>query len=380
MVRPQASWMAVVAGAMALLTSPPGLGQDFAEVVVKSGQIDGNLVTGGETVTVNGQVDGDVVAIGETVVIGGRVSQDILAAGGDVVVGGTIDGDVRIVGAELTPAATIGGDLMAATETIMVPAETTIGGNAWLAGREAQLSGAVAGDLRIAAREIRIAGAVGRDAELVGETITIASTARIAGDLVYRSVAEASIEPGAEILGDVIFIRSEAPRRLIGDALASISAFSLLFLLGLFLLGVLQILVFPDTATGPSMRLGHRPWPALGLGCLILFGCPIVIVLLAISVVGIPVMIVLGASYVIALFVGFLVAAGALGRRGARLIGRDPESSFWTRVTALAVGLLLLAIVGLIPVLGPLIVLLAMAAGLGALALQVRNARPSAAS
>ena len=162
---------------------------------------------------------------------------------------------------------------------------------------------------------------------------------------------------------------------MVGHALAGVSTFGLVFLLGLFLLGALQLLILPATATGPAMRLGRSPWPALGLGCLILFAGPIVIILLAISVIGLPIMIVLGALYVIALFIGFLVAAGALGRRGARLIERDPDVSFWTRVAAFGAGLLFLAVVGFIPLLGPLSVILATAAGLGALTLQVRNAR-----
>lgn len=378
MVKPQTSLVPLIVGAAVLLTSVSSLAAEFGEVVVIHGQIDENVVAGGETVTVEGQVNGDVVSFGETVVIGGQISQDILAVGADVVIGGTIEGDVRIAGATLTPAAAIGGDLMAAADTIVVPADTMIGGNAWLAGRETELLGTVAGDLLAGAREIRLVGRVGGDAELAGESIIIASTARIAGDLTYRSIGEAVIEPGAEILGDIIFIRSEAPGSMVGDALAGISAFGLLFLLGLFVLGALQILIVPNTATGPAILLGRNPWPALGLGCLILLACPIVIIVLAISVIGIPITIVLGALYVVALFIGFLVAAGALGRRGARLIGRDPDVSYWTRVVAFAAGLLFLAIVGFIPVLGFLAVVLATAAGLGALTLQIRDARRSA--
>ena len=72
------------------------------------------------------------------------------------------------------------------------------------------------------------------------------------------------------------------------------------------------------------------------------------------------------------------VAAGALGHLGAQLIGRSPDISFWTRVAAFAAGLVFIAIVGFIPVLGPLAIILATAAGLGALLLQIRNAgRPA---
>ncbi len=380
MVKPQTSLMPLVVGAAILLTSFAVLAQDFHihKDVGKYGQIDENVVAGGKTVTVDAQVSGDVVSFGETVVLGGQITGDILSIGRNVVVGGTVEGDVRILGATVTPAAEIGGDFMAAAGTITVPADTVIGGNVWLAGRDVELFGNVDGDLHAAARNIRLAGNIGGDVELIGESITVASTARISGDFTYRSIDEAAIEPGAEILGDIIFFRTEAPRQMVGRALASVSAFGLMFLFGLFLLGALQILIFPDSASGPAKRMGRNPWLALGLGGLVLLVCPIAIIVLGISIIGIPITIVLSAFYVIALFIGFLVAAGALGRVGARLIGRSVDVSFWTRVAALAAGLLFLAIVGFIPLLGPLAMILATAAGLGALTLQVRNAKQPA--
>lgn len=379
MVKPQMSLMPLVVGAAVLLAGFAVLAQDFHEVVTKSGQIDENVVAGGRTVTVDAQVTGDVVSFGETVVIGGQITDDILSIGRNVVISGTIGGDVRVVGFTVTPSAAIGGDLMAAGRTVTVPAETVIGGNVWLVGLDMNLFGKVDGDLHVAARNILLAGNFGGDVELNGESITVASTARILGDFTYRSIDEATIEPGAEILGDTIFIRTEAPHEMVGGVFAGFSAFGLTFLLGLFLLGALLILIFPNTAADPAKRMGRNPWLALGLGCLILIAGPIAMILLGISIIGIPITIMLGASYVIALFIGFLVAAGTLGRLGARLIGRSADISFWTRLAAFAAGLVFLAIVGFIPVLGPLALILATAAGLGALTLQVRKAKQPAA-
>ncbi len=378
MVKPQTSLMPLVVGAAFLFTSIAALAQDFQEVVTKHGRIDENVVAGGRTITVDAQVSGDVVSFGETVVIGGTVTDDILSIGRNIVVSGAIGGDVRVIGVTVTPAAKIGGDLMAAGRTVIVPAEAVIGGNVWLMGLDMNLFGTVAGDLHVAARDILLAGNIGGDVELNGESVTVASTARISGDFTYRSIDEATIEPGAEILGDTIFIRTEAPHKMVGGVFAGASAFGLTFLLGLFLLGALLILIFPNTATGPAKRMSRNPWLALGLGCLILFAGPIAMILLGISLIGIPITIVLAATYVIALFIGLLVAAGALGRLGAHLIGRSPDISFWTRVAAFAAGLMFIAIVGFIPVLGPLAIILATAAGLGALLLQIRNAgRPA---
>ncbi len=357
----------------------PRSARNFGEVVNRYGKIDENILLGGRIVTVDAEVNGDVVTFARTVTIGEQIAEDVLAAGRDIVVRGAVDGDVRVAGATIKAEAQIGGDLMAAGHTITVPGETAIGGDVWVAGHDAELLGDIGGNVRAAARNIRLAGDVAGDVDVAGETVVVTSSARIAGDFTYRGDVEAVIEPGAEIQGDVVFDRTRRPREMVGSALAGLGALGLTFFLGLFLLGALHILVFPEMAAGPARRIGREPLRALGMGVLVLVGCPVAIVLFTISIIGIPVTIVLTASYVAALFIGLLVGAGALGRLGARLIGRDADLSYWTRLASFAAGLFVLIVIGLIPGLGPLVLILATAAGLGALVLQFRSANRLAA-
>lgn len=367
--------LALLTGMAVLFAGPGVVAQEFRKHVTKEGEIGGNVVAAGERVTIDAEVDGDVVTAGRDIVIGGRIADDILAAGRDVLIRGTVEGDVRAAGETVYPTGRIGGDLMAAARLITMPDDATVGGDAWLAAEEVIVRAPVAGTLRVAAREIYLAGDVGGDADLSGEEIVIAATARIAGDLTYRSTDDITIEPGAEILGDVIFVRSKHPRAWVGSILAGFATFALTFLVGMFALGVLLILAFPDAAGASVRRLARTPWVALGLGVAILIVGPIAITLLAASVVGIPLTIVLVAAYVIALFHGYLLGAGALGCWAARLIHRDADRSFWTRTAAFAAGLVVLSIVGFIPVLGALAVFLVTAAGLGAILLQMRRLR-----
>ena len=96
-------------------------------------------------------------------------------------------------------------------------------------------------------------------------------------------------------------------------------------------------------------------------------------VLLVTTVVGIPIAVLLLAAYILALTAGFLAAAGALGRRGARLVRWDADVSFLTRFGAFAAGFAVLSVVGLVPVLGPVVVFVALAVGIGALMLEARE-------
>lgn len=351
------------------------LAQDFGEVVNKHGQFEDNVFVAGRTISVDAEVKGDVVSFGRDVVIAGLVLGDILAAARTITVEGSVQGDVRMAGKSLSNVSLIAGDVMAAGIDVELQADSEINGMAWLAGEQLGVDGSVGRDLLARGRRITVSGRIAGNADLAGEVITISSSARIGGDLIYRSLSEAKIEPGAEILGDTIFIRSDGPKELVDRMFASGSALGLAFFAGLFLLGTLQTLLFPSSFTAASRRLS-RPWAAIGLGLALLIVVPITMVLTGITVIGIPITIFLAALFVIALFLGFLIAAGALGRLCARFVGRNADISFWARVAALAVGLLLLAIVGFIPVVGVLVFVLALMFGLGALCLQAWRSGP----
>jgi hypothetical protein len=60
------------------------------------------------------------------------------------------------------------------------------------------------------------------------------------------------------------------------------------------------------------------------------------------------------------------------------MVRRDWAASFWSRVAALVGGLVILVALGLIPFIGSLVSLLALTGGLGALAIQIGQARVGA--
>ena len=190
----------------------------------------------------------------------------------------------------------------------------------------------------------------------------------------------ADIHPDARIDGDVTFIRSEVPHRAMGSAFAAVGVIGVSVFLGLLLLGVAHVFLFPNLMFTAAQTLTTSPWRAMGLGLVLLLGVPIVMVLLAATLVGIPLMLILGATYLISLATAYFVVAIAIGRRGARLVGRSAEATAWTRIAVLAVGVFVLTLLELIPVLGALVMLLALVLGLGAFAIQAYRLRAPAAS
>ena len=337
---------------------------------MKTGVIQENLVVAGRLVSVNAQVEGDVVAAGRDLLIAELVRGDILAAGEIITVQGRIEGDVRVSGRAIEVDAVVTGDVMAAGDSVRLPDGASVTGRAWLAGREIDVGGSIGHELKVAGREVTIRGEILGDIDIWAEKIAILPSAQIHGNLTYRSLSEADIHPDARIDGDIAFLRSETPHRFLGSAFAAAGVIRVSIFLGLLILGAAHVFLFPELMFTTTQTLSTSPWQALGFGLVLLLGAPFVMVLLVASIVGIPLMLILAAAYLISLATAYFVAAIAIGRRGARLAGRGAEATSWSRIATLAAGVFVLTLLGLIPVLGALVMLLALALGLGSFAIQ----------
>ncbi len=367
-------------GVVVALCAASASAQDFGDIVTKTGVIQENLVAAGRLVSINAQVEGDVVAAGRDLLIAELVRGDILAAGETITIQGRVEGDVRIAGRALDIGAVVTGDVMAAGETVRLPDGASIAGRAWLAGNEVDIGGSIGNELMVAGSEVTIRGEIFGDIQIGAREISILPSAQIHGNLTYHSLSEADIHPDARIDGDVAFIRSEVHHRFMGSAFAAAGVTGVFIFLGLLLLGVAHVLLFPNVMFTAAQTLTTSPWRALGLGLVLLLGVPFVMFLLAASLVGIPLMLILGAAYVISLATAYFVVAIAIGRRGARLVGRSAEATAWTRIAVLAVGVFVLTLFELIPVLGVLVLALALVLGLGAFAIQAYRLRAPAGS
>jgi hypothetical protein len=178
------------------------------------------------------------------------------------------------------------------------------------------------------------------------------------------------IEPGAQVQGPVTSMPSRAPEKT--AEVRRTGAWALpLFYAGVWVAGIVFLLVFPRFTVAAQDQVRASPWQSLALGAALVFTLPVVALLLTVTVVGIPVALALVALYALLLLAGFLTAlffaAEWMGRllRGGRLRGTG-----W-RIGLLFVALVLLGLIGRLPVAGSIAELLALLFGVGALALQL---------
>jgi len=307
-----------------------------------SGNVTRDLILGGGNITVNGHVGGSIIAAGGNITVNGAVAQDIVVTGGMIDVGS---------------GATIGRDLV-------------------VAGGTATISAPVARRVQMAAGNLTLKNKVGGDVRGQVDRLKL-DGAQIAGNLDYTSNNSVELVNGASVAGATT---RHTPVDRGGGAGNGLLGW-LRALVGILALGLILIFLLPGVSTRAIDTERAQPWASLGIGAAILVITPIVALL--VFIVGIFLGfwwlgLLLIPLWILALAIGYVVSGFLLGRLIFAQLG-------WGRyhdALALLAGLFVLAVVGIIPVIGWLIGLVALILGAGALALVVTQrvrTRPAAA-
>lgn len=301
-------------------------------IVVKEGETVSSVDTLAGTIVVRGTVTGDVSGAAGTIQVaeGGRVGGSISGAAGDV----RIDGEV-------------GGDVTAGSGNVQVTETARVGGEVSVGAGYVRIDGQIDGDVRVGA-----------------ETIVIGPNAEVGGEFRYDADSFTQ-DPAATVAGGVV----EDP-----NLRGNFGTFTLpswvtwgYGLLANFLLGAILLVLFPAFSARLAGRVSDEPAKTGGVGLLLLVGGPILLVLVAITIIGIPLAVLGAIAFGLAIWVGVVYGQYAIGAWVLRRAGRDD------RWLALVVGLVGFAILDLIPVLGGFLVFGALLLGLGALALELRD-------
>jgi len=215
---------------------------------------------------------------------------------------------------------------------------------------------------------VTIAGHVLRDTVAVGGSITLLPGARVEGDAVALG-GSVSVDPAATVEGDSVSLGGTIPttigsaaRWVVGGgpsmrmrSLFSRTARAVL----VYVIALLIAVAFPGALSRVKTYLVDRPGLSAQGGLAIIFGFVPLCVLLAVTIIGIPLIPVAVLLLIALLFFGFTVSAGWLGERMPVLRDKTP-------VKTVALGGVVLALVGLIPWLGTAVLVLVAAIPAGA--------------
>jgi hypothetical protein len=331
------------------------------DVTIGSGQtINDDLYVAGGTITVDGNVNGSVIVAGGTVTITGTVAHDVMVAGGTITVSGHVGGSIRAAGGNLTLNAPVSEDVVVAGGTVTFGSQGSVGRDLVMAGGNATVSAPITRNVLVASGTLTIRNHVGGDVRGRVDHLTL-DGAQVGGNLDYTSNNQVAEINGAHVNGTT----TQHPAPSTGGINPVISW--LQGLIGIIVLGLIFLFLVPRLSTRSIDTLRAEPWVSLGFGAIILIVTPIVAVLVFLVglLIGVwPLGLLMFPLWLLTLALGYVVAGFLLGR----LIFARLGWGGYHDALAMVAGLLVLAVVTVIPILGGLIGLAAVVFGAGALA------------
>jgi cytoskeletal protein CcmA (bactofilin family) len=330
--------------------------------VTKGETIDGSVYIAGRSITIDGTVKGDLFCAGQDVFVTGTVEGDVICAGQFVRITGTVLGDVRAAGQQLDVSATIDGSATLAAQSLVIKPETKIGRDLTVGGESLRVGGQVARDLLGVGQDVIIDSKIGRDAHLEFQNIALENNADIGGNLAYRSPEKAQVADGAKVAGETTYQTAPKDQQYNKGTLQLWSTFY--GFCSMLLIGLAAIAIAPRWFDGVGAAIRTRPVGSFAYGAAALLGVPIVAALLMATFIGLPLGIIMLLVWIAAMIGAMVITAYAVGWM---IIEKLAWPSRGQRIASLIVGLLVLAVLGLIPVVGGITIFVSLIFGLGAL-------------
>jgi hypothetical protein len=323
----------------------------------------------GETVVIgqSERIDDDLYAFGSSVTILGTVTGDVFAAGSSIWVGGTVNGGVYAAGSTVTLSGPIGEDAVLGSGTINIAPTARIGRDLLMGTGTAVVGAPVSRNVLVAGGDITLGGPVGGDVRGNIGTLRLANGSRVGGSLTYTSTRDAELAPGATITGPVQ--RVQPPAQPTQPAAWGIVDW-LRGLVGVSILGLIVVGLFPRFTQRTVDTLSKSVWPSLAVGFAVLVGAPVLAILVfgfGLALGGWWLALPLLAAYATAAALGYALAALFVGRYVVRLLQQPAQAAAWNLIEGVA----LLGLVALVPFVGPFAVFIATVFGLGALTVSV---------
>ena len=284
--------------------------------VPKDETVKEDVVVSGGNAIIDGTIEGDLAVMGGTVDINGTVEGDVAVFGGNLTVLGTIEKDAAVFGGNIRNKGMIEGDLFVAGGTVSLDSGSTV------EGQISMIGGSVNRDTNATVQGEIKSIEVGQLSKILPR---IATAFRFPGR--FSRIPGIPWVPGQHIFGAFI-------------TLAALIVF--------YVLNLLVLLIFPKAVERIFGKIQSNIWisVACGVGIEILY-VPL-IVLFAVSIIGIPII----PLFILAVLVGLLFGSTAI----SMIIGERIKKGFnWqveNRIGIFSLGWLTIMI---IPILGSIL-------------------------
>lgn len=302
----------------------------MGEVII-DGSLGGNLYSDLGPATIGGSVGGDIVSGFGEMLINGVVAGNVHSRGGKVIVNGAVEGDVTLDQGviELGPNALVSGRVYVARGIVDKAASAAVGSVE--IGEELSPAEIQTGETD---QGYRFDG--------VDDSFVDTIVDRIVWE-VNRGMRSVGIAPGTS--RDWSFYRYSFP------GFYGSMARNVINMLILFALAALTYTLFPKQTRAAGNAVMEKTGPAIGWGILATVLAVPLMILLAITIIGIPLIIVEMIFLAAATILGY---CGLVLIIGERVVG-TASSKQVNPLGAIAIGVLIVGLIGMIPFIGALV-------------------------
>lgn len=277
----------LLAVATTLVTSAVASDNDTESYTTKSG----NVYESGEKLIVNENIEGDYFASATELTINGNVDDNVFVSGGAILINGDVEGDIFAAGGYIVINGDINGDVRVASGELYVNSEL------------------IDGDFQVFAGKVSLADEV----EITGEQNISAGTTN-------QGVSDNPIDLSDYEKGETSFGNYQA---LYGGFLVLGVVWSIIMIIGAIILAYAVLRLFPTFSEKTIVTVQNNFKGSLVAGLVTFIVGPILLVLLAVSVIGLKL-----SFFIIALFAVLAMIANALA---GYMLGRSILRRFFKR-------------------------------------------------
>lgn len=336
--------------------------QSITATVPKGQTIDGSVYSAGQTVRISGTVNGDVHCAGQDVLIDGTVKGDVLCVGQNVKISGPVEGSIRVAAQDILIDDHVGRSVSVAGDRVLLSKDAHIMWDATIAGNAVDVIGEIERDATIASSRSVISGTIGRHLTYNGSQLALENGAKVLGGITYKSERSITINDNAEVKGEVERKKSEEKKQGTNWAMA------IGYFLAMLMFAVVLVLIWPQAVNATSNIAAKNLGKTMLTGIVALFAVPVVLVLMAFTLVGIP-----AAVFGLLAWLLVLMLSGPIA---AYYLGRMILSKAKNPVLIMLFGASLLLVLNSVPVISFFVMLLAYIIGSGAILLKIKSHMP----
>ncbi|HMO05900.1 MAG TPA: polymer-forming cytoskeletal protein [Kiritimatiellia bacterium] len=284
--------------------------------------------------------------------------------------GGTFRDHARVAAQTITVDGVVSNGLWALGGSVAVATNAHLGGAQFIVADQVSLLGHIEGPVYARGRSVTLGGTIIGSVHLIGDDIVIRPGTTIIGDLHYITTNRSIVlDANSQVSGNLRHL--PAPPVSARDPATEL-VFATFFFVAALLVGIPWILAFPNL-TGHAVRnLRFSLWRCGLLGIALLFGAPMLLLAIALTVLGLPLAAVLASFYGLVIYLGKFFTALAIG---SALLQKRGQISLAGALLSLVTGLFLYYSMAFIPVIGASLQATATAFGAGALVLAVWSGR-----